>query len=425
MKSQFAAACTSALMLFVAFPAAAEPEPDGAIVDEAIAREEKPGFGGPNSPVGQVRESNRNREPAFRFPEIYALARPWRDWKQGVSDLNGLALTGHYTTLSQRISDPAPGSTIDAATGGVFRATAVWTVFEDAEGADGDTGAFNVMVDHRHAYGDVAPGDLAGQAGYAGVTGLLYGDQGLVVTNLNWSQSFNGRRGGVIVGRYDPSDYMNILGYVNPWATFSNLSILLDSSVAYPDAGWGAAGGTYINDQWYVMAGFNDANGRLDDDLEFFAGGSEFFSWGEIGWTPSQADRYFKNVHITGWHVDQRRDAGIDSGQGVSLAANWTFNTKWMPFVRAGVSSGAEQIKIYERSVGTGVIWRYARADLLGIGLDWGETPAGDEQGTVEAFWRFQFAQNLAFTPSLQYLVNPASNPEDVLLLGFRIRLTF
>ena len=99
--------------------------------------------------------------------------------------------------------------------------------------------------------------------------------------------------------------------------------------------------------------------------------------------------------------------------------------THWMPFLRAGVSSGAEQVKIYERSAGAGLIWRYARADLLGLGLDWGETPAGDEQGTVEAFWRFQFARNFALTPSVQYLINPVNNTDDVVLLGMRLRLTF
>jgi hypothetical protein len=34
------------------------------------------------------------------------------------------------------------------------------------------------------------------------------------------------------------------------------------------------------------------------------------------------------------------------------------------------------------------------------------------EQTTVEAFWNFQFAQNLAFTPSIKHLVDPALNPE-------------
>jgi porin len=109
----------------------------------------------------------------------------------------------------------------------------------------------------------------------------------------------------------------------------------------------------------------------------------------------------------------------------VTFAANWTLTDQWVPFVRAGLSDGAEQIKIYDKSASAGLIWRYARADLIGLGLNWGETPADQEQTTLETFWRFQFAQNFAITPSVQYLINPVSNPADVWLLGLRMRLTF
>ena len=109
----------------------------------------------------------------------------------------------------------------------------------------------------------------------------------------------------------------------------------------------------------------------------------------------------------------------------MSLAANWTFDEKWMPFLRIGLSDGAEQVKIYDKSFNTGLIWRYARADLIGVGFNWGETPGSDQQITWETFWRFQFAQNFAITPSVQYLVDPVGNPDNVWLFGLRLRLTF
>lgn len=406
-------------------PSFAEPAPEQSTPSHKSGYSTRPAFGGPNSPAGQMEETDRIKEPVFRFPRIYDKTQPWRDWKKRQHEENGLQLSGHYTTLYQQISDTAPGMSEDKASSGVLRGTAIWTLLGDSVQPEADFGAINVMFDHRDAYRDVAPADLAGQAGYTGVTGTLYGDTDFVVVNLNWTQSFKNRQASILIGRYDPSDYMNILGYVNPWTTFSNVSIALDSSVAYSDAGWGAGGGAWIRDQWYVMAGFNDANGKLTDDLEFFDGGSEFFTWSEIGWSPSQKERYFKNIHVTAWHVDTRKDAGIDSGQGLTFAANWTLGEKWMPFLRAGLSDGAEQVKIYDKSVGAGLIWRYARADLLGVGVNWGETPASDEQVTLETFWRFQFAQNFAITPSVQYLIDPVGNPDDVWLFGLRMRLTF
>ena len=48
-------------------------------------------------------------------------------------------------------------------------------------------------------------------------------------------------------------------------------------------------------------------------------------------------------------------------------------------------------------------------------------------QREVEAFHRFKIAQNLAVTTSVQYLVDPAFNPNDdeIWLFGLRVRLTF
>ena len=54
-------------------------------------------------------------------------------------------------------------------------------------------------------------------------------------SGLNWQQGFNDGNTGLIVGRCDPNDYMNVLGYVNPWMIFSNLTSNLDASVAFSD----------------------------------------------------------------------------------------------------------------------------------------------------------------------------------------------
>jgi len=383
----------------------------------------KPVFGGPNSPEGQLEESDRIKEPAFRFPAVYNTFEPWRDWKKKLNDDHGIQITGHYTTLYQGLSDSLTGK--DKASSGVFRATGKWTPV--GRGTK-DTGSLVLMIDNRHAFHSVAPAGLGAEAGYLGVTGTLYSDVDWVVVNLNWQQSFNDGATGLLVGRYDPSDYMNVLGYTNPWTTFQNVSILLDSSVAYADSSWGVGGGTWIQRQWYVMGGVNDANGMLTDDLEFFDKGSELYTWGTVGWSPSQEDRYFKTALLTLWHVDERVDAGIDAGKGVAFATNWTFDEEWMPFFRAGWSQG--NTPLYNRSVTVGVIKKFSfRSDLVGIGYNWGD-PSNDalrDQTTIEAFWRFQFAQNFAITPSLQYLIDPALNlAEDAIwVTGLRMRLTF
>jgi len=68
------------------------------------------------------------------------------------------------------------------------------------------------------------------------------------------------------------------------------------------------------------------------------------------------------------------------------------------------------------------------RSDLAGIALNHGELAAAalDSQTTAEIFYRVQLAQNLAITPSIQLLKDPALNNIDdkITLFGLRLRLT-
>ena len=345
----------------------------------------RPVFGGPNSPEGTLEESDRVTDPAFRFPAIDQAFAPWADWKRGKNEEQGVQLSANYSTLAQGLSDSISGD--ETASSGLFRGTAKWTLI--GQGTP-NIGSLNLMIDHRHGFRDTAPAGLAGNAGYIGVTGLQYGDFDFAVINLNWQQGFNDGNTGIVAGRYDPNDYMNILGYVNPLTGFSNLAVNLEPSVAFPDSSWGVGVGHWMRDQWYVIGGINDANGSATDNLAFFDGGSEFFKWAHVGWSPSKGDRYYKNVHLMTWDVDERQDVGIDSAHGVAVAANWTFDDRWMPFVRLGWSSGSAPI--YNESITLGFIWKFMfRSDLVGLAANWGDPPDETlrEQTTVEAFWRF------------------------------------
>jgi len=75
-----------------------------------------------------------------------------------------------------------------------------------------------------------------------------------------------------------------------------------------------------------------------------------------------------------------------------------------------------------------GLMKRFYKRDLLGLGFNWGD-PSNEglrDQYSTELFYRFQFAENLAVTPSLQWLVDPANNTEEdqIWVAGLRFRLT-
>ncbi len=118
---------------------------------------------------------------------------------------------------------------------------------------------------------------------------------------------------------------------------------------------------------------------------------------------------------------------GVPESWGITTGANWTFDDTWMPFLRAGWSDG--DAPLMNSSVTLGLLhYRARRSDLMGFAVNWG-SPSDDglsDQYTTELFYRFQLAQNLAITPSVQLLVDPALNPDDdrIWIGGLRMRLT-
>jgi len=55
----------------------------------------------------------------------------------------------------------------------------------------------------------------------------------------------------------------------------------------------------------------------------------------------------------------------------------------------------------------------------------WG--PGLDDQQTLEVFYRIQLWKEIAVTPDIQYIRNPALNPVDdsLWVYGLRVRLAF
>ena len=69
--------------------------------------------------------------------------------------------------------------------------------------------------------------------------------------------------------------------------------------------------------------------------------------------------------------------------------------------------------------LGFGASWGKPNDALFGSGLD--------DQYTIETYYRLQVTRELAITPSVQLLIDPALNPERSTLwvFGLRARLAF
>ena len=102
-----------------------------------------------------------------------------------------------------------------------------------------------------------------------------------------------------------------------------------------------------------------------------------------------------------------------------------------MPFVRAGYADDGGSALERTVSLGVGTPMREG-GDFLGVGVNWGQpndsTFGADlsDQYMAEVFYRVQLTQNLAITPDIQWVIDPARSDEDTLLFGgVRARLAF
>jgi len=379
------------------------------------------GYGGRTSVGKQLYLDNLFIPDRLRFPEFDKSIQPYYEWKRNIREKHNLQFGQDYTALYQKASDTLTDT--DSASGGVYRFYGRWLAVGKENKNDG---ALVFKIENSHKYGAVSPDDFNKNLGYLGSIGTQFSDQGWVLNDFNWQQRFNQGKGGLVFGRMDPNDYMDVVDYANPWTTFQNMNILENHSIAIPDTSFGFGVAHTLNDQWYFKIAASDANGSLDDP-GFFEQGAEFFSFAEVGWTPAIDERDLKDMHVTLWHVDQRVSENVPAGEGISFGASWSFDKEWIIFGRTGQSRGKASMMKRSTTVGVSHIWK-AYLDVFGLAVNYSE-PVDEslrEQTTMETFLKIKLAQNIAITPSFQWLINPALNPkqDDIQIYGLRVRIT-
>ncbi len=418
---------TAGVVLQLPFAAEAQEISAEATVDqpssgaEILRRAATGGLGGPQSVGPQLQEDAAKRETISRRPGWDAIFQPAEDSLERLKQLHGLQIGVDYQALYQTATDSLTDE--DQASSGNARVLGKWQL------AGRDTqnpGSLVFLVEQRHElWTELTPAQLGSEIGYLGITGTTFSDSGVSLTTLYWEQALAQGRSGFVVGRIDPTDYIDILGYANQRTTFLNLSSLVNPSIALPDQGFGLGAGAMLTDQFFAKGVVSDANGSLTE-IEFFPGGSEFFTYGEVGWTPSKDERFLTNVHVGAWHVDERMEAGIPESHGVVVSANMTINDVFMPFVRAGWSDG--EAPLYNKAVSGGFLYYFPRyRDLVGFAAAWNDPAVAGlvEQTTLEAFYRYQFSDNIAITADTQLLLNPSLHPTEnqIAVFGLRARV--
>ncbi|NOE17802.1 porin [Ruegeria atlantica] len=372
------------------------------------------GLSGPSSVEAELKPGDGLTDPQYRSEFPRNIAPGWFRWKDRLAE-GGFRFNVDYLALGQ--STNADLGTGEAASG-IARVYGSWQATE--------RGSLTFKIEDRHGYTDVAPQFLGLDGGALSITGTAFNDNGLLLTNLFWTQRAENGAWTLQVGQIDVTDFVDIYGLVSPYSGFQNLSFNTNPTINTPNQGIGIAGGIKLSENFYAVASVADANANPSDpSLDVFSDGNLFKSF-EIGYTSGFDRIYFDNVHLTLWHADAADDGSRAEDYGAVFSAAWFVDNKWMPFVRAGASKGTAAL--YDRSISAGLGYYGRNTDLAGLGLNWAEARNIDgDQFTLEAFYRFSISPGLQITPSLQFISNPLLNPnqDSITLFSLRTRIVF
>ncbi len=378
-----------------------------------------PSFGGPDAVENQLRDDREIDRPSF-FKRYFA-------WKDGLTEKHGFSFGLDYSAVGLGANESLGD---DRSSGGMVRFFGAWDLV--GRGTK-NTGAFVWKVEHRHAYTDVAPSGFGFNLGYIGLIEPPFSDQGSRLTNLYWRQRLAGGRVTLLGGFIDATDYLDVYALASPWTGFLNFAFSTGTTtIALPNEGFGLAAGAMLTENLFLIGGFADLNADPTDPgqtIDSFFSDHEYFKHVEIGWTTAQDRFYLDNVHLTLWHADERVEAAQPSGWGANLSWTTYLAGKWLPFVRAGWADDGGSLTQRSVSVGFGYQPNPGK-NMLGVGLNWGQPnedtwgPGLPDQYTAELFYRWQISKALAVTPDLQFIKNPALDPDtdSIWVVGLRVR---
>jgi len=409
------------------------PECDTATTEECPEQPPKSergrvaGLAGPENVENRLHIDSNQVRPMF--PSNFMPG--YFDWKDRVRENNGVGFGGDYSFAYLRASESLGA---DDAFSGMYRMFGSWEATSDDQG---NSGALIWKVEHRHTYGsNIPPGSLGFETGYIGLHLPPFSDQGTRLTNLYWRQRMNGGNLVFVGGFVDTTDYMDIYMLASPWTGYFNFAFSTGAaSIPVPNEGLGMALGGYVNDNLYLIGGFADSNSdpaHPGDGFETFFDDREYFKHFEIGWNTTRETAFLNNVHLTLWHADEREAAATPDGWGANLSWSRSMNDRWTTFVRGGYANDGGSL--LKRSLATGFAWQTVPGgNQLGVAYNFGVPnestwgPGLDDQHTLELFYSIQLWKEIAITPDVQYIKNPALNPNasSMWVWGLRARLAF
>lgn len=380
---------------------------------------------GPNQVDNQLSEDKQDsqRKKGGNFMQSFDNFKSNLKTKSGFDF--GIDYSSVYFSATESLGDKSSAA-------GMVRLYGSWELVNRGKK---NNGAFIYKVEHRHKFTDITPKNFGFEMGYVGMQVPAFNEDGFRMTNFYWRQRLFDGKLSFVAGLLDATDYVDVYALASPWTGFMNFQFSTGSQTVYipNDAALGLAVGAYLSDRIYTIASISDAGSDPTapfKSFETFFSNNDYFKSVEIGLVSSKERFFLDNVHLTYWHSDGSAVTASLPGWGVAFSATHHFKNNLHPFIRGGYAEDGGTLLQKSLVIGTGYTTP-KRQNTIGLSLGWGEVnettfASGlDNQITAELFYKMQVSKRIVFTPDVQYLVNPATNPNtsSIFLWGIRGRI--
>lgn len=380
----------------------------------------------PESPEAELSDIYARRGGYFRVPLIsdgfdYASDR--------LGDLNekfGLRIATAYTMLFQGLSG-GPWDQFGGA--GDVDLMSSWTAV--GRGTE-NPGRLVFDLEDRFRIGDRTPNSLGGQIATLQPTANTFNDRGFVVRDVFWTQRAYEGQLRFLIGRADSTDYFGSTWMQSANNSFVNRMFAANPTIVAPGHG-PAAGMSYRPKEvdFYISGGAANAYGTTSTSgFDSLFDQTTFFSWGELGWTPTFGELREGRYTLSGWHIGDREMTGQASDWGLSAVADQRINETVQVFARWGhADGGVSRVQDYFQA-GTGFRGLLGDpGDMAGVALSYAiptDNTARDEK-VFEAFYRWQLTRFAQVSVGAQAIFDPSYGPEHDVVGAFwgRLRIIF
>ncbi len=347
------------------------------------------------------------------------LYSKWQKMKQELDKSAGIDFALENTTIYQHTSGGIDANSAAEDTLGLY---ATWAIFRDANGTDKAGIGFQAELRGNPTHDEFT--DMTDEIGSLWSPNDATSDDYNTINQLWWGQKVFEGRLAYIIGKIDPTSYVNGNRFAGSGNTqFFGQPFATNPARAFPDNGLGAEARGMLTREWYVTGLISDSNANSNYSPFKTIEGSWFYAL-ETGVKLNINGLGEGNYCVTGWYRDMFDG---ETGSGWALSFDQDLGDTLGAFVRYGGNDG--NIIPVEQIVAAGISLQKPfgrKDDQAGIGVSW-TRPSDhdlDVEYSSEIYYRLQMTQFVEFSLSAQAIFEPsAGNQNTVGVFGARVRI--